>query len=65
MYIAFFSTCDVFAGEERLNEKSINCRIVPTPVTDRAYCGVCIQCDEKDALKELEGMEFSVIEGES
>lgn len=62
MYIAFFSTSDVFAGEEILNKAGIDCKVVPTPVTDKAYCGVCIQCDDNNAFKELAEMEFNVVE---
>ena len=62
MYIAFFSTSDVFAGEEKLNNAGIECKVVPTPVTDKAYCGVCLQSEDKNAISELEGMEFNVIE---
>lgn len=43
MYIAFFSTSDVFAAEELCQERGIFCEVVPTPVTDRAYCGVCLK----------------------
>lgn len=61
MNIAFFSTNDVFVGEEKLKDRQIDCRIVPTPVTDKAYCGVCIETDNEDAIEVLEGMEFNVI----
>lgn len=61
MYIAFYSTSDVFVGEEKLSNVGIGCKVVPTPVTDKAYCGVCIQCDDNMALRELEGMEFNVV----
>ncbi len=64
MYIAFYSTSDVFDGEEKLKEKHIECKIVPTPVTDKAYCGVCIQSEDDRALAELDGMEFKVVEGQ-
>ncbi len=62
MYIAFFSTSDVFAGEEKLIIAGVKCKVVPTPVTDRAYCGVCLQTEDKNAISELEGMDFNVIE---
>ena len=61
MNIAFFSTNDVFVGEEKLKDRQIDCRIVPTPVTDKAYWGVCIETDNEDAIEALEGMEFNVI----
>lgn len=61
MNIAFFSTNDVFIGEEKLKKKNFDCKIVPTPVTDKAYCGVCIETDCEKAIEELEGMEFNVL----
>ena len=61
MNIVFFSTNDVFVGDEKLKDKQINCRIVPTPVTDKAYCGVCIETDNEDAIEALEDIEFNVI----
>ena len=62
MNIVFYSTSDVFESEELLINNSIECSIVPTPVTDKAYCGVCIKCDEKKALDYLKGFEYVVIE---
>jgi len=62
MNIVFYSTSDVFEGEELLKNNNIECSIVPTPVTDKAYCGVCIECDEKKALEYLSGLEYVVIE---
>ena len=43
MHIVFYSTIHVFEAEERLKEKGIDCKVVPTPVTDKVYCGVCIE----------------------
>ena len=54
MHIVFFSTSNVFRAEENLNEKGIECKVVPTPVQDKAYCGVCIQTENI--------MEFEIIE---
>ncbi len=61
MFIAFYSTSDVFVAEEKLKEVNIECKVVPTPVTDKAYCGVCLQTEDKKALNKLEGMEFKVV----
>lgn len=61
MNIVFFSTNDVFAGEEKLKRRNIICKIVPTPVTDKAYCGVCLETNSEEALSVLEGMEFNAI----
>jgi hypothetical protein len=61
IYIVFFSTNDVFRAEDILNAAAIECKIVPTPVTDKAYCGVCIQTDEEEAKKLMGDMEFNII----
>lgn len=65
MNIAFYSTSEVFAGEEKLKENDIECEIVPTPATDKAYCGVCIETEEEKAVSVLKGMEFYVIRKEA
>lgn len=62
MYIVFFSTSNVFRAEEILNEAHIDCKVVPTPVLDKAYCGVCVQTDNENAKGLMEDMEFEVIE---
>ena len=62
MHIVFYSTSHVFQTEEKLKEKGIECKIVPTPVTDKAYCGVCIQTENKDVTTLLEGMEFQIVD---
>ena len=62
MHIVFFSTSDVFRTEEILNERNIECKVVPTPVQDKAYCGVCIEtCDDK-ARNFVAGMEHKILE---
>ncbi|SCP97767.1 Protein of unknown function [Anaerobium acetethylicum] len=62
MHIVFYSTSDVFEAEEKIKEAGIECKIVPTPVTDKAYCGVCIQINEYDVTKVLNGMEFQIVD---
>jgi len=62
MFIVFYSTSNVFRAEEILNEADIECKVVPTPVTDKAYCGVCIQTDNEEAKGLMDDMEFEVIE---
>lgn len=62
MYIMFFSTSDVFEAEEKINACGMECKIVPTPVTDKAYCGVCVQTEEKRAIDIVEGMEFQIVD---
>lgn len=61
MFIVFYSTSNVFRAEEILNEAAIDCKVVPTPVTDKAYCGVCIQTDNDEAKGLMDDMEFEVI----
>lgn len=62
MYIVFFSTSDVFEAEEKLIKRGVSCKIVPTPVTDKAYCGVCIETEGDECLNELSEMEFHVVD---
>ena len=62
MHIVFFSTSHVFETEERLNNQGIECQIVPTPVTDKAYCVVCIETDSKDIEHYIEDMEHNIID---
>lgn len=62
MYIVFFSTSNVFRAEEILTEAKIECKVVPTPVTDKAYCGVCIETENHNAKNLMEDMEYEIIE---
>lgn len=62
MHIVFFSTSHVFEAEERLIAYGINCKIVPTPVTDKAYCGVCVETDIEDVDNIIEDMEHNIID---
>lgn len=62
MHIVFFSTSNVFRAEEILNENDIECKVVPTPVQDKAYCGVCVETKDEKAKDLMEDMEFEVIE---
>ena len=64
MYFVFFNTNDVFAAEERLQEQKISVEVVPTPVQDKAYCGVCAmvsKVDEDAAVQALAGMEYKIV----
>lgn len=61
MYIVFYSTSDVFKAEEILNDNSIECKVVPTPVQDKAYCGVCVETQNKKAKDLMGDMEFEVL----
>lgn len=62
MHIVFYSTSNVFKAEELLTDAGVSCQVLPTPVQDKAYCGVCIMTQEKEALDLLNGIEFKVIE---
>ena len=62
MFIVFYSTSNVFRAEEILNGAAIECKVVPTPVTDKAYCGVCIQTENEQAKDLMDDMEFEVID---
>ena len=45
-----------------LNEKNIECKVVPTPVQDKAYCGVCVETQDEQAKTVMGDMEFEVLE---
>ncbi len=62
MFIVFFSTSDVFAAEEIFHSHGIACEIVPTPVTDKAYCGVCLKAGKGTDTGLLGGSEYQIIE---
>lgn len=62
MHIVFFSTSNVFRAEEILSEAKIECKIVPTPVTDKAYCGVCIETEHNNAINFIEDIEYEIVE---
>lgn len=61
MYMVFYSTNDVFRAEELLISAGIECKVVPTPVQDKAYCGVCVQTEAEDAAEFLDDMEYTVV----
>ena len=62
MHIVFYSTSNVFKAEELLMDAGVSCQVVPTPVQDKAYCGVCIMTKDKNALELLKDVEYKVIE---
>lgn len=55
MHLVFYKTTDVFIAEEKLNECLIKAEIVPTPVQDKAYCGVCVKVSE-NSLEQVEAI---------
>lgn len=64
MHFVFYKTSDVFKAEEKLNAANIKNSIVPTPVQDKAYCGVCVRISENSidcAKNELRDMEYKLI----
>lgn len=65
MYVVFYSTNDVFKAEALLKGKNVECSIVPTPVTDKAYCGVCVKTDKNNKEqvgKIIKDMEYCIVE---
>lgn len=61
MFFVFYNTNDVFVAEEKLQNRGITAEVVPTPVQDKAYCGVCLHIADKDsdnAIQALEGMDY-------
>lgn len=64
MHVIFYKTNDVFAAEEKLQENGIATKIVPTPVQDKAYCGVCVRVRDEDleAVKaSIVGMDYQIV----
>ena len=64
MYFVFYNTNDVFVAEEKLQQQNIPVEVVPTPVQDKAYCGVCSQIPTKDeaiAIEALRGMDYQIV----
>lgn len=61
MYLVFYSTSDVFKSEEILQNNRIDCKVVATPVLDKAYCGVCVETESYEALGLVDGIEFEVV----
>lgn len=64
MHIVFYKTNDVFIAEDKLKEFGLGVEIVPTPVQDKAYCGVCVKVvhDNIDKIRSvLSGMQFKII----
>lgn len=61
MYVVFFSTNDVFEAEGIFSKIKVDCKVVPTPVTDRAYCGVCLEIDNNSELDIIANLEYKVI----
>ena len=48
MHLIFYKTNDVFTAEERIIANNVSVEIVPTPVQDKAYCGVCVKISDDD-----------------
>lgn len=65
MHLVFYKTNDVFLAEEELQDRQIKVEVVPTPVQDKAYCGVCVRINNDDfdiAKKELENLEYQIVD---
>lgn len=63
MYVVFYSTSYVFRAEELLKKAGVDCEVVPTPATDRAYCGVCLKVKKDISLDSITNIEHVVLEG--
>lgn len=64
MHLVFYRTSDVFEVEEILQNHDIATEIVPTPVQDKAYCGVCVKIAETDlnsAVDYLQQLEYQKV----
>lgn len=64
MHFVFYNTNDVFIAEEKLQQQNISVEVVPTPVQDKAYCGVCAHISAKDeaiAIEALQGMDYQTV----
>lgn len=63
-HLVFYKTNDVFLAEERLTAANVDVEVVPTPVQDKAYCGVCVRIEDEEmvrAVAVLGSMEFTVV----
>lgn len=61
----FYKTTDVFLAEEQLISNDISVKVVPTPVQDKAYCGISLKLKEdyKNLVNQiLDGLEYRIIE---
>lgn len=63
MFVVFYSTSNVFKAEEILNSNGVECNVVPTPATDRAYCGVCLEVNDETNLSLISNIEHVTLEG--
>ncbi len=52
-YIIFFTTSCAFFSEEKLKEKNISVKLVPTPREFSSDCGISIYFENSD-LREIE-----------
>lgn len=62
MFVVFYSTSNVFKAEEILNSNGVICNVVPTPATDRAYCGVCLEVSSEENLDLISYIEHVTLE---
>lgn len=62
MYLVFYSTNDVFIAEKELISNGIECTIVPTPVLDKAYCGICLEVSNISENVNLNTLEYTIVD---
>ncbi len=63
MFVVFYGTSNVFKAEEILKSNGVECNVVPTPATDRAYCGVCLEVSSETNLELISNIEHVTLEG--
>lgn len=64
MYLVFYKTNDVFVVEDLYQKNEIPCEVVPTPVQDKAYCGICLKVsinDLKAATNIISEFEYKIV----
>lgn len=65
MNLVFYKTGDVFEAEEKLKDAGVSTKVVPTPVQDKAYCGVCLRINTEsydEVIEVLKGLDYITIE---
>lgn len=61
-FFLFSTTNMVFVAEAELKRNEIECNIVPTPVTDKVYCGMCVEVDVDEKVQAQKVLDNNFIE---